>query len=379
MSKYKNISEVFKKWGERNQKVPENNLSLKNEILEKVPFAREEIEIKKEKRSLPWVSIGFASIAILFMLGSSIFTSESGTFNKNNTVIEYRTPSSSFDLNDILYEDKKQIIPTWNVDGTPINDSREFLKTNYNATLLTRKIENKKTQIEIIVRGLGGRIDSSNGNKKYSNIVFAIPVDKFEIFRMEIKNLGWEKLFSENISSLNLLPEKQSIEESQKWVVNEFTTLKSERNQIVKNHTSVISGLSLRLRSIDQEISILQYELQTANADRRYQIESRLSQLSSEKNNILNEQANENKNYQIKLNSIDIRIKNTQNELKNLGLKDQKLMDNVATINGNISLRWVSLWEMGELYIPGPMVVWLLFIAAIISYFFWHRNSYISI
>ncbi|PJC49711.1 hypothetical protein CO033_00065, partial [Candidatus Nomurabacteria bacterium CG_4_9_14_0_2_um_filter_32_10] len=172
MSKYKNISEVFKKWGERNQKVPENNLSLKNEILEKVTFVREEIEIKKEKRSLPWVSIGFASIAILFMLGSSIFTSESGTFNKNNTVIEYRTPSSSFDLNDILYEDKKQIIPTWNVDGTPINDSREFLKTNYNATLLTRKIENKKTQIEIIVRGLGGRIDSSNGNKKYSNIVF---------------------------------------------------------------------------------------------------------------------------------------------------------------------------------------------------------------
>lgn len=64
----------------------------------------------------------------------------------------------------------------------------------------------------------------------------------------------------------------------------------------------------------------------------------------------------------------DEKIKSYESELQRLNKENQAVVDNVATVNGTISLRWVSVWEVIELYAGPYWLPILLGIAAIIAY-----------
>ena len=48
--------------------------------------------------------------------------------------------------------------------------------------------------------------------------------------------------------------------------------------------------------------------------------------------------------------------------------QDKALLDDVATVNGTVSIRWISLWEMIQLYLPGYWIPAIFAALAFLSY-----------
>jgi hypothetical protein len=264
--------------------------------------------------------------------------------------------------------------------GKPaITDEREFLKTYYNSTIQTRHVDETKTRIETIVRGFSGRIDGSSSSEKNGYISFAIPANKFEAFRQEVKDLVGNKLYVEQVSTENLLPQKQSIEEQRAQTEKYIAGLKSERTQLTNSHNQAISSLQSRINVINTEITQLEIENQTAIPQRKTEISYRIAVLQTERTTLQEQLGNENKNYQNRLADVNSQLKNWEVNLDSVKKQDKDLMENVATVNGTISLNWVSLWEISDIYTPGPLLAWILLASALIAYFYHRRHLQISL
>ncbi|HEY4514439.1 MAG TPA: DUF4349 domain-containing protein [Candidatus Paceibacterota bacterium] len=257
-------------------------------------------------------------------------------------------------------------------EEVPVTDTREFLKRDYHATMRTREVPELARRIETTVRGFGGRIDQVESSSKSGYVGFVVPASKFEDFRTELESLVNRRFITVNISSQNLLPQKQNIEEQQKSVEESLAELRSERKKIVSAHTSVISVIQSKIDANAREQSALRSEI-TNDPNRQSQISSRLNVLAYEKANLDTDLANENSVYSNKINSIDAQIKNMETILTAVKDQDQDLLDTVATVKGNISIQWISLWEIMHLYLPGFWIPAILIIAALISYF-WERR-----
>jgi hypothetical protein len=175
-------------------------------------------------------------------------------------------------------------------------------------------------------------------------------------------------LFIEQISSVNLLPEKQQIEKNQKEVEGYISSYKNEKAQLVKDHNSIVSSYNTRISGLDTESALLQNEWQTATTVRRSIITARLAQIQIEQNIIAGELSNENSIYQNKLVIINQKLKNAETGLQTVQEQDRNLIDNVSVVTGRISLTWVSLWEIADIFVPGALLAWILAIAAGLSY-----------
>ncbi|MFA6585973.1 MAG: hypothetical protein WCS86_02310 [Candidatus Paceibacterota bacterium] len=334
MIKYKKIDDLFESWGRDKVEVPLNNDILKKEILAKIP---DDLSLNKKisfkRNSYIWFPFAFSAMAVFVILFN--------TFDyKNNTNVQdiiqtgYGTGISQ---NSDMYKSiGAPSVDLYHREELPITDNREFLKVNYNATLRTRNVIDLRNRLEIIIRGFGGRVDSSNSGEKNGYINFVIPKDRLDAFKIEIEDLVGKKFYNEQLSSQNLLGDKQRIEENQKQAEKNLGNLQAERAQIIREHNQNIS-------SYQNEVDII----------------------------------NENKSYQTKINNIDLSIKSMQASLKKIQSQDKNFLDNVATVNGSISLNWISLWEMADIYLPGPILAWVFFLATIVS-FIWYRFTRVS-
>lgn len=380
MKNRQTIHDLFTDWGKNRQETPENNYTLKSEMLGKLPYG----EIKTPVRSpLPWFSFALTAVAILIFVGSLVGTQNMAGIKTigiaNNSQDTYKPASasigSSAEYSQKTVPDSSYRYPEYPPTEVPISDKREFIKTDYYSSLRTRHIEEVKTKIEIAVRGFGGRVDTSSSAERYGYVSFAIPANQLPLFKEEIISLVGEKFYKEQLSSVNLLPQKQSIEEQQSYTQNALNSLKSEQTLLAKNHNSVISSYQLRVNTLNGEINQLETELLTASQQRKTEIASRIASIRVEINTLLQDWSNENKTYQNKLSSVDSKIKNTENSLEYIKKQDSNLVESVQTVNGSVALNWISLWEMSDTYAPGPLVAWIILIIAIISYLWYRRYS----
>ncbi|KKR45400.1 MAG: hypothetical protein A3G47_02145 [Candidatus Zambryskibacteria bacterium RIFCSPLOWO2_12_FULL_39_45] len=375
MNNRQTIHDILNDWGKSKQRSPESNDSMKSMVLNKLP--NNSVKTFKTPTPLPWLSFAFTTMAILVVMGNSVNYSTKTLITPNYT-------TSSSDAMESSAQSKNSIMPDYypryGYPGeSPISDGREFLKTHYNSTLRTRHVTNTKTRIETIVRGFGGRIDGSSSAERYGYIGFALPANKLELFRQEIKDIFGEKLYIEQISTENLLPQKQSIEAEQTQTEKYITGLKSERNQVINSHNSTATSLQSKINAINTEITRLEIENQTATQQRKTEISTRIAELQTEKNTIQGQLGTENKSYQNKLANIDSQLKNWQSNLEVVKKQDKNLIESVATVNGSISLSWISLWEMSDIYTPGPLLAWILLALATIAYFYHRRYLELAI
>lgn len=257
----------------------------------------------------------------------------------------------------------------------PATDTREFLKTDYHATMRTRQVQELTRRAETTVRGSGGRVDQTSSSPKSGYVRFVIPASKFEAFRDEIESFVSSRYLSVTINSENLLPQKQSIEEQQKSVEEQLADLQAERKTLVANHTSTIRTLQSRLNAIGKELGDLNLEASLTPSDsvRYTQIIARVDELSTERANVENRIANENASYRNNLDPLDAQIEYVETNLKAVKTQDQKLLDTVATVTGTITLQWISIWEIVQLYVPGGWIAAILGLAAIAAYW-WERR-----
>jgi len=376
MIKNKNINKIFESWGKNKQETPLNNDVLKTEFLSKIPMDLNDT-VSPRRSPFVWLPVAFSAMAVFVLLFNMAGYPKFSTvgISEQNNDIQVEAPMGFFPASDSYNKSSGSATmpyPYYREDGLSIADQREFLKVGYNATLQTRHVADLKAKVEMIVRGLDGRVDASNSSEKYGYVSFAIPKNELEIFKMEIKDLVGERFYFEQTNSQNLLPQKQMIEENQRQNQNNLNSLQIERGQIVKNHNQNISSFWSRINSNNTEINALNLEYQSANSKRRGEILNRISQLQTEINIINSEIANENKSYQTKISNLDAQIKNIQNNLGALQIQDNNLLDDVATVNGSISLNWISLWKLADAYLPGPLSAWILFAVAFLS-FLWYR------
>ena len=402
MTKHKTIHEIFETWGKNKKETPSNNDVLKSEILSKIPVVINKAPTYNHLRS-PWLSYTFATMSVIALLinytGDNIskdFAVSDISFEAPSTVtVGYEGPAR---------DSVQQTIPTYNnsnktavvsnesgamyardVDmmyrpapmpqsSSPVSDKREFLKISYNATLRTRQISDTTNRIEIIVRGFDGRIDQANSTEKWGYVSFAIPKNKFEAFREEAKSLVGDKFYIEQTNSQNLLSQKQNIEQNQTQTEKNLKNLKTERELLVKNHNQNISSYYSRIDFLSREISALNLEYKTATPVRQIEITKKIAELQKEISIIQSEITNENRSYQVKKSGIDTNVRYTEENLGYIEAQDKNFTEDVATVNGTISLKWISLWEVADTYSPGPLLAWIFLGLALIS-FFWYKRA----
>ncbi|MEI6580766.1 MAG: hypothetical protein WCO07_01195 [bacterium] len=367
MKEYKNISEVFKNWGREKQKFPEDNLILKDKILSKVPFSLGSYRnIEKKKKRLPWLSMAFATMAtmaIVVVIGNASFFSKKTNYQGILGLGDQNTSGASITL-----EQNKMLDIFYYPNQNGGTDTREFLKISYNAEIKTRNVNHVVTKIETIVRGSSGRVDASSGGEKHGYVSFSIPKINFEVFRSQIEDLTNAKLFVEETRSANLLPEKQQIEKEQVGVEKTIVGLKNQKAQLARNHTEIIDSYNFRIYELNRESGLLQNEWQTAIEARRVEITARLAQILTEKNNLATKISSENNTYENKLALINGSLKSAGVSLENVQNRNQNLIDNVSMINGTISVTWVNLFQLVNIFISWYWIALVLAIASAVSY-----------
>ncbi|OGG54256.1 hypothetical protein A2851_01160 [Candidatus Kaiserbacteria bacterium RIFCSPHIGHO2_01_FULL_53_29] len=257
--------------------------------------------------------------------------------------------------------------------GTPAaTDTREFNKISYSAVMRTRSVQDLVRRTETTVRGFDGRVDQTSSAEKYGYVSFVIPATKFEEFRTEIESFVRPRFLKVDISSQNLLSQKQSIEETQKQVEKNIADLQTERKQLVASHASAVKSLQSQIDANTNTQTALRAEV-TNDPARQASIALQLNQLSAELITLKSRLANENSNYVNNIASIDSQIKYTNENLTGVKQQDQNLLDNVATVNGTISFNWISLWEIMQLYLPGYWIPSILAVSAMLAYL-WERR-----
>src|SRR3989344_7430215 len=231
--------------------------------------------------------------------------------------------------------------------GATAKDTREFLKQSYNATLRTRDVNSLTARVVTTVRGHDGRVDNTQSSEKYGYVQFVIPVTEFESFKQEVEGMVGARFLKVEMSAQNLLPQKQSIEERQKSVEQKIADLKVTRAQIVSAHAAAVKNLQSRIDDNMAEINTL------VKISNEPGVQARINALRADRDSLKTQLSNENTLYTNKLKSYDSQIANASTTLTTVKTQDQNLLDNVATVNGTISLQWIRYWEMARLYLPG--------------------------
>lgn len=384
---YHKLSGMFSKWGKEKQKIPTNNSVLKEKAL--ATFRPDFAESQKPKRFR--ILMGLLTTAVAAYALLLVLDSPTRTIQEADQEYQYKStaPPATDGARDLGLSDEvavglgkvenqllKHVANRPNIigqSGSPL-DTREFLKIDYHADITTRNVEKQNRQIETMIRGYGGRIDQSNYTHEYANISFVIPKSSLEAFKNELRESMPESFYSESSYSTNLLPEKQFVEQQTDKTQDTISNLQTKKRQLTSNHNNKISNWQGQINTIARDIEILSKEI-TTDTLRQEIITLQIADLNTQINSLRQKIATENSQYQNNLYYLNNDITNANSQLKYLDDQDQKILDNVEMVEGSVSLRWISLVDVVNLYIP---IYWILMIipaATIIVYFLFGRRQ----
>lgn len=245
-----------------------------------------------------------------------------------------------------------------------ITDTREFLKTSFSATIKTRDVPGVVTDVKNIIKGADGRIDNIYSSEKSGQISFVVAKSKFDAFRNEIEAITHEKLYSESVSSQNMLSQKQGIEGQTSNIVNTLDNLTQQKDALTTKHNQAIN-------SIKSELARIQAELVTVRANIWNATDPQvISSLRNQETSLVNQDAvqrqrtiTENNSYSTQKQNLDSLIANYNSSLTDVNKQDSQFTDNIETVNGTIYVNWVSLWELAKIFSPiSPIIIIIILI-----------------
>lgn len=254
-----------------------------------------------------------------------------------------------------------------------ISDNREFLKTGYSASVLTRGVQDLSNNIQTIIRGFGGRIDLSSNSNKLGYISFVVPADKFAAFSQQIKSLVGERFYKESIQTENMLPQKKNIETGQKTAGDSLVQLNAEKDRLTKNHNLVAGSIRSQINSYNSQLTALQNQ-RIDNLQQYLDVQAQKQALQNAIQALQNNLAKENNNFAKQMDSANYYIGNAHNNLEQANRQNSDLLDTVATVHGSITLNWISIWEFINFYFPLYWISLVLIVGAIAAYFFRRRS-----
>jgi len=234
-----------------------------------------------------------------------------------------------------------------------IRDTREFMKTDYSAKILTRDVPEVVNQIKNIVKGSDGRVDNLQSGERYGRVSFVVVKSKFESFKAEIESITHRKLYTENISSTNLLNQKQGIESQIDGATSSLESLNRQKDDLIASHTKTVESINKELTNIQKNLVYIRASIQGNTeteivAALRKQETLYVGQQTYQKNKL----SEENKNYLTKIQNLDNQINNANANLANGLNNDEKFTDNIETVEGYVSVSWISIWGMAKIFSP---------------------------
>ncbi len=391
------LEKTLSDWGKQQQQLPNNYQTLKNAALSELNPAV--VNADNFKSPVPWLSLALSGMAFVSLLFITVANHKTNTQllmgqNKETTVAQspavplnnqeidssargLRTDSLSAPMNNssakTFAPDYYYTQPYNQAAEIPSTDNREFIKTGYGAVLKSRDIQPLEQRVETTVRGFGGRVDSASASEQSGHISFVIPSGKLESFKTEIKNLTGARFYSESLSSQNMLPEKVSLEQQTNEQNKSLAQLNLDLTKLNEAHTQTTGKLNGQISSANKQLADLEKET-TFDPSRAAQIEQEKQTLKNRVANLRSQLANENYNYNSQSGYLTSQITSIKNTLESLNTQTDQLLDNVATVRGNISFQKIGFWEFSTAYVPGYWIPIALLAAAIIVYF-WQRKQ----
>ena len=258
-----------------------------------------------------------------------------------------------------------------------ITDTREFLKTSYAGQIKTRRVGEIVNDVKNAVRDVEGRVDSLNSSEKYGRVSFVVPKSRFEEFRSAVESLTHKKLYSEDISSQNLLSQKQSLEEQTISAVTFLTNLEKSKQDLDVRHNQALAALQTELRGVQTRLALVREEKAVAQGQERvatWQREETL--LTQQEAPIRQRQNEENRAHTIQDRNLSTQINQANDQLQNLGRQDTQFTNNIETVNGSVAVTWVSWWQLARIFSPiHPTIV--IIVLALLLLFYLNRRGYI--
>lgn len=397
---YSSFEEKIKNWGKQQQQLPSRNEEMKRLVISIVK-PNSQTRIQKPKSAL-WFKLSMVGVSVfaLIVVFDFVYDLYTPAYNTSNIqTASGHTPSSlkeeygSDDLEDslggtlgasnlsvdqgILYkiaEPLTQTVDKFSAGSAGIDDTREFLKTDYSVSIKTRHVEKMATRFQTIIRGYGGRIDEVRVDEKYGLISFVIPKKSLDQFSFEIQDMIRSKFLTEYMNSENLLPEKQVIEQKTSNTQEDLKNLETRRQELTDAHSAQVKYLQGKLNTYGNTIYQLKHE-QTTSTEHQAQIAQELSFANNTYYSFQQKLNKENSSFQYELNQIDTQIASVKSNLDDLNTQDQDLITNVETVEGTISLEWISIFAIINLYVS---IYWMLIIVIvlIILYSLFGRKRY---
>ena len=262
-------------------------------------------------------------------------------------------------------------------NGQPtIKDTREFLKTDYNATIRTRDVSTISSRAQTMVRGYGGRLDSAATNERYASLSFAVPQNRFDQFKIELKSLVGKRFYTEAVVVQNMLGQKQNIEEQTAANSSTLASVIKDKTDLTKKHSATVKNITYSLNVANQNIARLNAEAAaTTDPARLLAITAQRAAEQTKLRSLQASLASENKNYEYRLAELNNQIEYYNSQAETLAKQDQTLVDSVATVNGTIFIQWISISDLVDIYV-GDFWPWLIVIGGlgIIIWFYRQRR-----
>jgi predicted nucleic acid-binding Zn-ribbon protein len=265
----------------------------------------------------------------------------------------------------------KSLPPYYYYEGNPdVTDTREFLKTNYSAQVFTRDVRDVVEEVENTVHDVEGRVDDISTSEKYGSVSFVIPKSNLSEFRDVIESLTHEKLIVENVSSRNLLGQKQSIEERTESVEERISDLQEEKESLQTQHGQRVASLQSQISDLQAQLNSVRNEKASATDEEEIQrLEDQENLLIQRISSLQSSLANENQNYSSRISSLNSEIEGLQENLDLLSEEDTDFMNDIETVEGHVNATWISWWDIADKFTPTPMWLNTLILIILILWF----------
>jgi len=305
--------------------------------------------IKISRKKVKRVVWGIVIILVLLFVGLFL---RNNSLSVDNSIGSSIMPSSDYSES-VNYRLSSNLGDSYGSKTSSISDTREFLKTNYSATIETRNVSNMVRDVKNIIKGSEGRVDQFNSSEKYGYVSFVVPKSNFETFRDEMESLTHEKLYTESISSENLLTEKQRIEEKTNTTTQSLESLTAKRDELTVVYTKAVGVINKEISRIASDLVKVRASIATEEdveiiSTLRRQETSLVQQQTYQKQKL----SEENTNYLASKKNFDTLISGANSDLTNINKQDVKFADNIETVNGSVRVNWVSLWGMARIFSP---------------------------
>lgn len=262
-------------------------------------------------------------------------------------------------------------------ETTSIKDTREFMKVNYGAELKTRNVKDAIRDVKNAINDADGRIDNLNETTKYAYVSFVIPKSNLNNFKDEIESITNEKLYTENISSQNLLSQKQSIEQQQETARASLVELQNKQKDLIGKHTQAVSNLQNEIIYIQNQLISVRATIDiTSDEDTLVTLRNQEYDLSQQETSLKQSLNSENLSFNTKNQNLKNQIENINTQIKNINKQDVQFAENIETVNGYVSINWISLWDMAKIFSPiHPTII--IIILVLLVWYYLRRKNYI--